>query len=278
MSKIEILPLYEDQARFADDARSTPQDEHAALYQRIVIDPHWQTAAANGEFIYLAQQAARPILQLDELAQAAQHLIADDDLHIALVSAFEKASAALPGNDVVVVVMACDPTNAFVRDQMNGIVGYAPGAGKIWLQINPISPNWRTWLESTFVHEYHHSLWTALHYTPFDLATYLIFEGRAESFVRALYPDRIAPWTLPLASDEEAAMWSEIQPLLNSTDWGVMSKYIFGRREGVPEWTGYRLGFKLVQQFINRHPTMPIAEWTALDAHDVIAESGYNGE
>lgn len=270
MVDVAFFPLYQEQHVFAQQAKGIhADDELKSAYQTIVIAPYWQEIAEGGEFVYLAHQAAQPITQIDALARATKALM-DYDLQSVIEIAIEAAAKQLLVPKVNVTMMASDPANNFIHTQMNGVNGYAPGNGNIWLQIDPSAPNWVDWIATTVAHEYHHSAWIAKHYKPFDLATYLIFEGRAESFVRMIYPDKVNSWTLPLSPEQEQDYWQQIHPHLSSNDWGIMSKFIFGNRESVPQWAGYRFGFKLVQAYIAEHPDLCVAEWTALDAHQII--------
>jgi uncharacterized protein YjaZ len=151
------------------------------------------------------------------------------------------------------------------------------GAGKVWLQITPEGA-WREWLAYDFAHEYHHSVWTTRHFDPtrpFNLIRYLVFEGRSDALARLAYPARRAPWTDALTPTQEAAVWKAMQPHLQTTSFPVMRSFIFGGNGHIPRWAGYTVGFRLVQAFLKRHPDWPVERWTALDAHELLTESGY---
>jgi uncharacterized protein YjaZ len=63
---------------------------------------------------------------------------------------------------------------------------------------------------------------------------------------------------------------------LDSTDQQLWSYYAFGG-PGIPRWTLYTIGFDVVQSYLATHPDQGITEWTALDAHKLLEESGYTG-
>jgi uncharacterized protein YjaZ len=274
---ITIVPVYEGMASYVEAARTAPPSDLGALFQAHVVTPYWASCAAGGEYTALAQQAvASPITDLSGLAEAVAGLTRAE-LRQELQAAFETVSALLPGPHTTVCVLAADPQQTLVRDSLHGILGFAAGAGKIWLQITA-EGEWREWLAYVFAHEYHHSVWTARHFAParpFDLIRYLVFEGRADAFARLAYPDRRAPWTDALTPAQEAAVWKAMQPHLQTTSFPVMRSFIFGGNSHMPRWAGYTVGFRLVQAFLTRHPDWSVERWTALDGHELLKESGY---
>ncbi len=46
--------------------------------------------------------------------------------------------------------------------------------------------------------------------------------------------------------------------------------------DGTPRWTGYTIGFHIVQSYLQNHPNADVDEWTDKDTHDLLAESGYS--
>jgi len=176
-----------------------------------------------------------------------------------------------------VCIYAVDPERTFVRDYMGGVMGMTVGSGKIWIQIYPESI-WRDWIPYTVAHEYHHSVWTNRYLSQsFDLVDYLMFEGRADSFAHMVYPDVVAPWTEALTAEQEAAQWQAMQPYLGTLSGMTQRKFMFGGTD-VPRWAGYTIGFHIVQDYLKKHPSVSVDKWTALDAHDLLAESGYNAK
>jgi uncharacterized protein YjaZ len=274
---LTIVPVYEGMASYVEAARTASPDDWGELFNKHVVTPYWDRCAAGGEYIALAQQAvASPITDLSGLSQAVTGLMRAD-LRRDLQAAFETVSALLPGPHTTVCILAADPQQTFVRDSLHGVLGFAAGAGKVWLQMTPEGA-WREWLAYVFAHEYHHSVWTARHFTParpFDLIRYLVFEGRADAFARLAYPDRQAPWTDALTPAQEAAVWKAMQPHLQTTSFPVMRRFIFGGNGQIPRWAGYTVGFRLVQAFLTRHPDWSVDRWTALDGHELLKESGY---
>jgi uncharacterized protein YjaZ len=164
---------------------------------------------------------------------------------------------------------------------MNGVLGSNVGAGKIWLEIYP-NGAWLNWIPYTVAHEYHHRVWLDQHdgqLQTADLLDSMVLEGKADSFARLLYPDRHAPWTEALTPEQELNQWQAMQKYLNARSDATQQKFMFGGLVGnndVPLWTGYTIGFHIVQSYLQKHPDVTVDEWTMLNAHDLLDQSGYN--
>jgi uncharacterized protein YjaZ len=55
-------------------------------------------------------------------------------------------------------------------------------------------------------------------------------------------------------------------------------RFLFGDGNQIPQWTGYTIGFRIVQKYIQSHPQSNPVEWTKLGADQLLAESGYSGQ
>ena len=272
-----IISAYEGMDAYVEAAQTTPNANLSALYRQYVVDPYWVDCASGGEYTMLARNAvAVPIKDLNYLARAV-NILRESGVEQIVNEALQEASLVLPGPDTTVCIYVVDPKLTFVRDYMGGVTAMTIGAGKIWIQIYP-EGIWRDWVPYAVAHEYHHSVWTDRYQDRgFDLVDYLIFEGRADSFAHAVYPEMVAPWTEALTAEQEAAQWQAMQQHLDSSSVMIQRKFMFGGTD-VPRWTGYTIGFHIVQTYLKKHPNVSIDEWTALDAHDLLAESDYNAE
>ena len=73
----------------------------------------------------------------------------------------------------------------------------------------------------------------------------------------------------------EKELWEKIKPNLDSTNQDYYQKVFFGDDEEFPHWTGYTIGYNIVQDFIKNNPKVSIEEWTNMDAKEVLERSGY---
>lgn len=277
MHQVTVLPAYSSILQYIAAARADPGSDHTLLYQQHVVAPHRQQVAAGGEYEHIERYAfAPPTATFSALAEVATQ-VGKLAVEARIEAALQQAAVTLPGRATTVCVLPLDPNDTIARDQLHGITGYCLGVGRIVIHINPASPDWATWLAYTLTHEYHHSVWTERYYQPFDLAGRLVFEGRADAFARLHYPELTAPWTVALTPEQARLHWHAMQDALASTDRSVFNYYIFGGRDGLPPWTGYAIGFGIVEAFLQRHPQLTVEEWTALEPHELIAASDYGG-
>ena len=110
------------------------------------------------------------------------------------------------------------------------------------------------------------------------MAEALVCEGLADAFARQVYPDAKTPHSDALTPAEESRMWGKIRtrvgddlPREDFPRW-----FMSGGRGGIPQWTGYTIGFHIVRSYLRTHPGTTAAEITLMDADELIANSGYD--
>jgi uncharacterized protein YjaZ len=267
-------------AAYAKAVRAASNPDWNALFRQYVVDPYWQDCM-GGDNTLNKDAASTPIKDIDYLTTAVNAL-RESHVEQVIQEALQKAAEALPGPDTTVCIFAAyDSQSTFVRDYMNGVSGSTVGAGKIWLQIYP-SGAWRNWIPYAVAHEYHHSVWMnrqGSQLETFDLVDDVLIEGRADSFAHMLYPDTHAPWTEALTPEQERNQWQVMQKYLHARSPDTQQKFMFGGLVGgnhVPRWTGYTIGFHIVQSYLQKHPEVTVDEWTRMDAHDLLDQSGYD--
>jgi uncharacterized protein YjaZ len=275
-----VVSVYEGMDIYVESARSDPEADLDDLFRKNVIDAYWKECAEGGEYKLLAEGALEnPIVDLDGLEEEIESL-RNSRIEEIVVEALKQSSALLEGPDTTVCIAALDPENSFVKEYMNGVAGRTFGSGKILIQAN-LQDDWEDRVSYAIAHEYHHSVWTFLYYERNegnDLLNYLVFEGKADSFARLVYPNIETPWTDALTTEQEAQQWRKMEPQLSITDYGVKQRYIFGDGRSVPLWSGYTIGFHIVQSFLQQNPETTIDEWTGMDANEILTQSGYTGE
>lgn len=139
-------------------------------------------------------------------------------------------------------------------------------------------------LKGTTVHELHHNVRFALF--PFTMyvtvGEYIIAEGLAESFAAELYGEDVVGYYVTDFNEAELATAKRvIGNALNVKGFNEVRGYIFGDviaenmklpKAGVPNYAGYAIGYRVVQQYLKRTgKTVP--EATFVPAKEIIAES-----
>jgi uncharacterized protein YjaZ len=273
-----IVPVYEDMLAYINAAREIDDPDFIKLLETYVLAPNWESCAGEEYLPPPGSIFDEPIQDLDALEEKI-HLLQESNLESMVWSALQNSARILEGPDTTVCIIAADPNNWFIREKMNGVNGWTFGAGKIILQVNPV-PGWQTWIPYIIAHEYHHSVWTDRYFPTDDresLIDNLIFEGKADSFAHIVYPNIDVPWVSALTAEEERLQWEKIRGQGETTDSMVKTRFMVGGDEETPTWTGYTIGFHIVQSYLQSHPQVDIETWTALPPQDLVQESSYQG-
>ncbi|MED4018749.1 DUF2268 domain-containing protein [Sutcliffiella cohnii] len=260
----EIIPLYENFHEYIE--KSEIEDANLRfLYLETVFLPSWDKCFKDGEYLDLMNNYIQnPPTNIHDTKRIVNEMM-NTNLEEVVQAALKKSSEILPGPDTTVCIL---PYN-----QNAGGVALNVGAGKIVIFYNKQFYNTEDNLAGTVAHEYHHSVWTDEHYSgePMTLLDYLIFEGRAESFKRILYPEASI---FTVSPQQEEANWNKIERELDSTNYEYNQQVIFGGG-GFPRLYGYAIGFNIMQDFLEKNPDATIEEWTALSPEEILEKSNY---
>ena len=276
--KFTIISTYEGLTAYVEAARAASNIGLNALFRQYVVAPYWEDCADGTENMNREKDSITPIKDMDYLTSAVA-IPRDSNVEQMVEEALQKSAKVLSGPNTTVCIIVADPQSTFVRDYMNGVSGSTVRAGKIWLEIYP-NGDWRDWIPYTLAHEYHHSVWMdrqGRQSKLSDMVDYLVSEGRADSFARLVYPNVAAPWTEALTPEQEMTQWRAMQQSLDARAPATHRKFMFGGSD-VPRWTGYTIGFHIVQSYLQKNPQVPVDEWTTMDAHELLDESGYNAK
>lgn len=137
-----------------------------------------------------------------------------------------------------------------------GVGGYTVSPSDIELVFDPraggIADVARESLPIVVAHEVHHTARIlAVGYATTLLET-LVFEGMADAFAVELLGHEPPPWASAL-SDAELDRWQRAaEPLYDDMGFSF-EQWFFGFGEQ-PRWTGYSLGFELIQRYLASNP------------------------
>lgn len=270
-----IVPVYESVARYARALEAEPDTPATELYYRHVVEPHQDECKLKpiGGMFQRVPTYARA------LAHASEELRASDTRAV-VHATLERVWKMLPLPDaapeeVTVCITVMDPDTTVGRREMRGLSGYTE-PGFIVLEVYPES-GWLAGLPYLVAHEYHHLVAFAAHvdvWRPLTLLEMMLVEGRADAFAQEAFPEVRPPWTSALSPAEEQRLWAAMAEQLDATDRSVVGRFMFGGRE-TPRWAGYTVGFRIMRALLERHPQLDIADWTAMDARELLAKSRY---
>lgn len=102
----------------------------------------------------------------------------------------------------------------------------------------------------------------------------MVFEGKADSFANKVFPDIEVPWVSNIDPETERSVWSSIKNQLSSDDPELFQKLMFGGGD-FPRWSGYTIGYHIVQDFLKNNNDYSIEEWTKLSSTELRNKSIY---
>lgn len=282
--ELRVVWAYEGQARYLEEARSDPSADHEALWREYVVEAYREDCFAGEYEGFALERFSEPVWGFERLSEALEELRgSEEEVGRVVEGALRKSARELAGPDTTVCVLAADDRQAdFSYGEGTSVGGFAAGSGRILLSLDP-EGDWREWAPYVTAHEYHHSVWTdartASHpgAEQLELVDYLAFEGRAEAFARLVYHEKEWPATWELSPEEEAKQWEAMREDLASEDLAPWRRYAFGGGD-TPPATLYAIGLHVVEGYLQRHPDQDVEAWTALDARELLEESGYEGE
>jgi hypothetical protein len=147
------------------------------------------------------------------------------------------------------VVIRNSPQNTIPELGISGQYTKDANCIDIYVDLNHdhLQANFASEIARTFIHEYMHAL--RENYVPWDNGTLfdsLIAEGLTQSFEIEVQPN-LTPsiYATEITGNELEELWISAQPFLSQRGWDN-DEWFFGG-ENIKRWSGYSLGFKLVQ-------------------------------
>lgn len=231
----------------------------------------------NSEYPFILESIKSNVRPDDEINAFLKELIKVDFkkliepfLHIII--------SELPGSGTKILFIPVNPAHVgYLRELQFGISAITVGSGKIIISVDPKSVNWQKQLPYVLAHEYHHSVWTSRNFKTkeFTPLEYLIFEGRADSFAKRLFPDVNNPATKMFGKVEEERVWNILKPELYKRDTPMNDLMMTGNDE-IPLCSGYTIGFNIVEAFKKNNPDVGDSVLIDLDPEIILKMSLYD--
>ena len=170
-------------------------------------------------------------------------------------NSIEKIISKIPVDNVVVVVW--DRPESCIPEI--GIGGYAPNATSLEVYMNPEFSNFDKVVEKdlihTLAHELHHCLrWKDPGYGN-TLLQAMIAEGLADHFDIEITGCDIPMWSNALSGVQIDKMKERAKVEYNNNNYNHPEWFFGSKDKDIPRWTGYTLGFHLVKDYLNEHPS-----------------------
>jgi uncharacterized protein YjaZ len=176
-----------------------------------------------------------------------------------LTAAHAQVSAAMPISGVTFTVT---PDRARAIGGY-GVGGFTPSGTSIEIAIDPAFPDLGAVLPERLryiaAHELHHARrWRGPGYGR-TLLEAMVSEGMADRFAVELLRVPAAPWSEAIPRADTPAWIERARPELDSAVYDH-DRWFFGASATVPRWTGYTLGFRLIEAYQASHPGQTAAQ------------------
>jgi len=190
--------------------------------------------------------------------------------------ALDHINALLPGPPTDITIGHFSASQVSPQSGTNATT--SPVTGSIMIGFGPApqaSParTLRFWLPRSLSHEVDHSV--RIIGGPgsgVSLLQQIITEGISSVFDLAAFPGPPSPSDRAISRSQECALWRQAQPLL--ADSGYYNQWMFPGA-GVPNWTGFTIGYDIVSGYMHHHPHTTWATVTAASADTILAGSQY---
>ncbi len=290
---LRVIPAYRVVAKFVKEVQHLPLDPALdALGQKVQSYVHSLLTMVPPSFAELGQRSAVTQMgdpDLDSLSMALEELEASSVKTLA-EETLGRCSEALPRPDMDarVLLLPGDGESRVLVSQMHGILGFSLGDQAMMTFVWPV-PGWQEWLTYTITHEYAHLVRNHLFprgvaggklvylktQEPETLLDAMVAEGIADSFARGLYPQCSPAWIQALPGEREKRVWLKVRRRLQVADPTEIRRVLFGDNDRIPQWTGYTVGYRVVQGYLKAHPQAQPAQLVGLTARAVFQGSGY---
>jgi uncharacterized protein YjaZ len=139
-----------------------------------------------------------------------------------------------------------------------GIGGATAGPDQVRLVVDPALPGLAQVLESRLPplvgHELHHVVrWRGVG-SPQTLLELMVTEGLADHFSVERFGTPPPPWADALSEAQVTALMARAMAELDSTTFDRQAWFFGLGVTDLPRWTGYTLGYRLVGDYLARHP------------------------
>ncbi|WP_142354015.1 DUF2268 domain-containing protein [Fredinandcohnia onubensis] len=277
--EFRIIPFYSQILDYIESVSEIEQHEKMEEhYYQKVVEPFQLDTLGKGEGHWIKDHFAfatpKDIKTLEEFVYSL--IDNQDEINKTIEQALIKSSNTLPGVNKRVYLFPPNPDNMDGINLMGGVSGVGVSKDVFIIRIDPSSFK-EDLLEYIVAHEYNHTIYMEGGNVNWKntLLDSIILEGKADTFAKSLYPDINIPWIEPLSAQTEKEVWKNLEYDLWSIDSLINDDYFGNPNKGIPHWTNYKIGYQIVNSFLEKNPTTPVRDWTLLSAEEILSNSKY---
>lgn len=272
----EIIPYHQPYLDFLEELEAT-KGNRAELFSAHVVKPfskeiYGHEYYGEGDPFYVAPVNTdilrEMIIQLDDQYEEISRFIKEG---------LEDSTALMTGSEKVRIYLQPHSPD-FNYLEMGGVVAFAADKDVMVLQIDPRKYTEKS-IKQTIAHEFHHvvtmevSDWS---YRKQHLLDRVIMEGKADTFGKLVFPDYDVAWIEPLNPEATNKVWSFIEVNKESYEVEDVTMLHMGQpSSGIPKWSNYRMGYRIMEDFLERNPEVTLEQWTEMRADKILELSGF---
>lgn len=194
-----------------------------------------------------------------------------EDIQLEFSRTIKIVTEKLPLDNIDVVIW----DNSESTIEQYGIGGHTIKANYISISLAPKNPNihknFRKNFENTLIHEFNHA--ARMQALPREYVSRLeasIMEGVAEHFEIEVTGKQPEIWDTAVTGKDLKKFVKIAKENKSTTDY-IYYDWLFGNKKtGIPEWTGYSVGFYLVGEYLKKHPDKKASTIYALDEKEFV--------
>jgi hypothetical protein len=178
--------------------------------------------------------------------------------------------------DVLVKVKETEHPNDL--NDIGGVGGYCPNGDLIELSVNINNPlfkkSWDQLIRRSLLHELHHAVRrrSGIAIGESTFLECLFSEGLADHFVYEMTGQKPV-WATDLEKEVGAELLARAKKIFDQPVTDELYKDWFTegfKTLGIPRWTGYSLGYKLVGDYLSAHPDSSSASLVVVPASTIV--------
>lgn len=160
----------------------------------------------------------------------------------------------------------------FLIEKMDGIGGY-PSNQIILLTINPQTNISSKIISQSIVHEFINMV--SLEVKEWEnILDQIISDGLAEQFSERFFCFERNPWTKAISYSQTIELYESIKDKLLTNDEELSQDLFYGTGD-YPLWTGYTLGYYIIEDFFKKNPDISWKKVLYMTSEEIIEETRF---
>ncbi|MFF2890130.1 DUF2268 domain-containing protein [Paenibacillus sp. NPDC057967] len=276
--KFEIIPLYKEVFHYTASIKEDPSLDNKKEHYNKVFTPFYNLIKKRNLGLSKDMDSYfTPTLLEQQLEDNTIELLHNqDNINSLIKEAIISSLELLKGGNKTIFVMPLNPDNTTHIQEMGGVTGAALNQNVILLHVDPAFSE--ALLKYTVAREYNLTVaLESLGARDYTLVNSVILEGKADTFASLIYPDQTVPWTEALSADSEQIVLDVIRTSMKLKDFTSVYQELHqgNYNKGIPMWSSYKLGFTIMQSYLQNNPEVTVNKWTRFKAEDIVKGSDY---